>query len=253
MLKVIADDLGLRKSVNEGIIFLLKGNKIDGASLMSAAKEFNDAIAGLRDIPDADIGVHINFVEEKSLVSGRLMPGNHRIFFLKYMLGIISNGYIKEEAEVQIKNCLQAGIKPAFINGNQHLHLLPGIMNIAIGLAKKYDIPYIRVVNEPVSLSGGKLFRKLQLLFLNFLSSMAKKKIRKAGLQCNDYFIGFVNAGNLSEKDINKAKRLTEKYPDKVVELGCHPGHEDEELRKKFKHWGNYNWQKELELLTNDK
>ena len=45
--------------------------------------------------------------------------------------------------------------------------------------------------------------------------------------------------------------KLAEKYPDKIVELGCHPGYENEELRQKYRHWGDYNWQEELEILKN--
>lgn len=250
-LKIIADDLGLHKSINDGIIFLLKEKKIDGGSLMVNGEVFEDAIEKLRNISSSNIGIHINFLEERSLVSGKLMSKNHRIFFVKYLLGLVKKEYIREETEAQIKKCIQAGIRPAFLNGNQHLHLLPGIMDVVIDLAKKYNITYIRIVNEPANLLSGKLLRKLQLLFLNFLSAKAKTKIRKAGLQGNDFFVGFINAGKLGKNDIEKAKELALKHPDKIIELGCHPGFENEELRTKYKHWGSYNWQKELELLKN--
>ena len=150
----------------------------------------------------------------------------------------------------QLNKCIQAGIKPSFINSHQHLHLLPGITEIVVKLAKERQIPHIRIVNEPLSVSGGKLLRKLQLLFLNFLSAIAKRKVRKAGLVCNDFFVGFVNAGDLSRKDIELAKELSSKYPNKIIELGCHPGFENDELRKKYKNWGNYNWEEELTLLN---
>ena len=218
---------------------------------MANGSAFNDAIQKLKDLPNADIGIHLVLVEEESL-SGIKLPKNHKKFFIKYILGLIKLSDIETELRVQLNKCIQAGIKPTFINSHQHLHLLPGITDMVIKLAIEYDISYIRTVNEPIGLSGGKLFRKMQLFFLNFLSAIAKKKIRRAGLESNDYFVGFINAGNLSKEDINKVEKLAEKYPDKIIELGCHPGYEDEKLRKKFKHWGNYNWQKELRLLTYD-
>jgi predicted glycoside hydrolase/deacetylase ChbG (UPF0249 family) len=191
-------------------------------------------------------------VEQPSILSGKPMLKNHRIFFVRYILGLTNKDFIRKELKSQIEKVIQAGIKPTFLNGNQHLHLLPGVMDVTIELAKEFDIPYIRIVNEPVSFRKGKLFRQVQLLFLNFLSKSAKNKIKKAGLECNDFFFGFMSAGNLSEKDIQSAKELSVKYPDKVIELGCHPGYESEDLRLKFKHWGNYNWRKELETLTNN-
>jgi len=250
-LKIIADDLGLHKSVNDGIIFLLKEGKISGASLMANGEAFEDAVKKCLEVELPNIGIHLNLVEQKSVVSDEQMSKNHRIFFLKYLLGLVKKDHIQREFEAQFKKIIQAGIRPLFINGNQHLHLLPGIMNMCIKLAIEYNVSYIRIVNEPVNLSGGKFFRKLQLLFLNLLSLVAKKKIKRAGLDCNDFFVGFINAGNMSGSDIKYAEDLAKKYPDKIVELGCHPGYENEELRQKYRHWGDYNWQEELEILKN--
>ncbi len=116
-----------------------------------------------------------------------------------------------------------------------------------ISLAKKYGVPYIRIVNEPLMSKGG-LFRKAQLCFLRFLSGTAKNKIIQSGLKCNDIFVGFINAGNLSEEDLQKARELKDKYPNKIIELGCHPGFESPALVKKYSHW-RYHWGKELEIL----
>jgi hypothetical protein len=38
-------------------------------------------------------------------------------------------------------------------------------------------------------------------------------------------------------------------YPYKIIELGTHLGFESEKLRVKYKNWGGYGWQKELDLL----
>ena len=248
MLRIVADDLGLYKSVNDGIIFLLKNGKINGASLMANSEAFDDAVARCLEVQSPNIGAHLVLVEEKSL-SGMTLPKNHKIFFIKYILRLIKLSDIDKELKAQIDKITQTGIKPQFVNSHQHLHLLPGITDIVIKLAIENQIPYVRIVNEPVNLSGSKLFRKVQLLFLNFLSGLAKKKITRAGLQCNDFFVGFVSAGNLNSNDVELAKNLTEKYPDKIIELGCHPGHENEELKEKYKNWGNYNWEKELNLF----
>ena len=172
---------------------------------------------------------------------------NHRIFFIRYILGLIKKDQIKEEMEAQINKCIAAGIRPKFINSHQHLHLLPGILDVVISLAKKYGIFYVRIVHEPFR-TNGSIFRMAQLCFLRFLSRMAKKKIIQNGLKCNDFFVGFINAGNLSIDDINLAKKLQNKYPNKFIELGCHPGFESSVMVEKYRHWG-YNWQKELEIL----
>jgi len=58
-----------------------------------------------------------------------------------------------------------------------------------------------------------------------------------------------MNAGNLGPDDLVMAKNLQNKYSDKVVELGCHPGFEGPELAGKYKRWGGYHWRQELETL----
>lgn len=251
-MQIIADDLGLHRSINEGIVELLKTGRINGASLMANGGAFEDAVEKIKNLPSVNIGIHFVLVEEKPLVLKKLSQ-NHKIFFVKYVLGLIKLSDIEKELRAQLGKVVDMEIKPAFINSHQHLHLLPGIADKVIKLAKEFKIPYIRIVVEPVTLGNDRLFRQAQLLFLNFLSWLAKNKVKRAGLECNDYFVGFVNAGNLTNADINFAKELSHKFPDKVVELGCHPGYEDENLRNKYRHWGRYHWQKEIEVLKNIK
>lgn len=248
MLKIIADDLGLHKSVNDGIIFLLKQKKIDGASIMANGSAFDDAVLKVKESDSQNIGLHLVLVEEDSL-TGIKLTNNHKNFFIKYILGLLNMLDIEKEIRAQLDKIAQAGIKATFLNGHQHLQLLPGILNIVIRLAKEYSIDYIRIVNEPAVLGNGSFFRRLEVLYLNFLSRKAKINIEKAGLKCNDYFVGFVNAGSLSGDDIHRARELSEKTPDRLVELGCHPGYESEDLSNKYRHWGDYNWQREFDLL----
>lgn len=246
---IIADDLGLDSAVNEGIFFAFKNKLINGASLMANGEGFDDAIQRLKDLPSINVGIHLVLVEERPLTPIKL-PKNHKIFFIKYILGLISLKAIEKELEAQIQKILGVGIKPQFINSHQHLHLLPGIMDITISLAKKYGIDYIRIVNEPIQ-TRGSLFRKAQLIFLNFLSWIAKKKIIKAVLKTNDFFVGFINAGNLKSEDIIYAFDLQKKFPDKTIELGCHPGFENEGLKEKYRAWG-YHWRGDIRTLESN-
>ncbi len=244
MLKIIADDLGLHERTNGGIVDLLKNRKISGASLMANGQAFDDAINKIKEFQD-NIGIHFVLVDEKSILTGARLPSNYNHFFIKYCLGLVGLDFIRKEFEAQIKKIEEAGIKPSFINSHQHLHLLPAITDIIIKVAKDRGISYIRVVSEPNIYDHW--FRRVQLVVLNLLSDIARRKIIKAGLRCNDVFIGFLNAGRLSQKDIDLATKLSDEG--RIVELGCHPGYENEELREKYRHW-RYNWQKEHDLIS---
>lgn len=246
MLKIVADDLGLYSSVDDGIILGLRDGSINEASLMANGETFSDVVLRLSAF-DGRIGIHFVLVEEKSLSTGTRLPKNYVEFIARYFLGFINDDWIEKELEAQVGRIEDAGIRPIFLNSHQHLHLLPRIANVVIKVAKKHGIGYVRIVDE---LGGhGKWFRRLQLRLLEVLSVRARDKIIRSGLQCNDLFIGFSAAGNLEEQDVRYAKELAAKYPHKIIELGCHPGLEDEVLRNKYKHWGNYNWQRELGLL----
>ncbi|HEY4509071.1 MAG TPA: ChbG/HpnK family deacetylase [Candidatus Paceibacterota bacterium] len=244
---IVADDLGLHPSLNDGIVFLLKNGNISGVSLMPNGEAFQDAIEKLKTLENPLIGVHFVLVEEKATALERLWK-NHKTFFLKYIFGLVKLTDVEKELRVQMEVCKRAGVKISFINSHQHLHLLPKIMDIVVNLAKENNIDYIRTVSEPFTMKGG-LFRGLESLFLSFLSAKARRKIKKAGLKTNDIFIGFLGASNLQKQDIDLANSLAEKYPEKNVELGCHPGFENPNLIEKYKQWGRYNWQNELELL----
>jgi predicted glycoside hydrolase/deacetylase ChbG (UPF0249 family) len=258
-LRIIADDLGLALCVNEGIILGLKNKWIDGASLMPAGEAFPDAVRLIKELDQPNIGVHIVFVEEKSLGRKKDIPSlidsdgsfakGHQKFFFRYMLGLIDLNDIEKEARLQIEKCLEQGIKPSFINSHQHLHLLPRIMDVFIKLAKEYQIPRIRIVMEPIFTIDGGIFRKIKSLVLYLFSRSAHQKIRNNGLETNNFFIGFTQAGDLSLKDIKFAKEVARDYPNKNIELGCHPGFENQQLLNKYRHWGGYHWQKELDVL----
>lgn len=252
MLKIIADDLGLSDCINEGIIALLKSGKIDGASLMANGLAFEQAIAAIQSLAadNLTIGVHLVLVEEQPL-SQAILPVNYKIFFLKYVLGLLKLSEVEKECRAQLNKIINSGIKPKFINSHQHLHLLPGITRIIVKLAKEYGVNDIRLVREPIRFGSGRLFRQGESILLRWLSALAKIKIKQAGLTNNDFFIGFINAGNLQAADLTVAQQLAKKYPNSIIEIGAHPGFANDALRVKYQKWGSYHWPEELALLNN--
>ena len=71
------------------------------------------------------------------------------------------------------------------------------------------------------------------------------------GIGTNDFFFGFLSAGSLEKEDVDLVKDYYSKNKDKIIELGCHLGYENDEMKEKYKHWGSYNWQSELKVLEN--
>jgi hypothetical protein len=113
---------------------------------------------------------------------------------------------------------------------------------MTIELAKKYNIPAIRVPSERPHIYMLKtvktMTRLLELLVVNALSRFNTPLWRP------DQFSGFAFAGNLNRKNLQTVLRHLPRAG--TCELMCHPGINDE--TGTYGHW-RYNWSDELNAL----
>ena len=209
---VNADDFGLSEKVNEGILDAHRKGIVTSASLMANGAAFEHAIAVCRSAPSLDVGIHLTLTEESpilasqkilSLVDGEGRLHHHaKIFVRKYFSGHISVQEIKNELEAQIRKVMSQGISVSHLDGHQHLHMLPGILQITVALAKKYGIPGIRIPNEilyPYMLRNlGGISRVLELMTLKFFCLLGKN----TEMLRPKYFVGFFFGGNLKKKNL---------------------------------------------------
>ncbi|MBN2031173.1 ChbG/HpnK family deacetylase [bacterium] len=250
-----ADDFGLTKQVNEGIIQAHTKGIVTSASIMANGSSFEHAVELYRLSPTLDIGIHLNLIEElpilekdriKSLVDedGKLHR-DQRIFVKKYLRRKICLKEVEDELEMQIQKVMDSGIKPSHIDSHQHLHMLPGILSVTLKLMKRYDILAVRLPCETIRfktiMSSVSISRVIQLMILNFLSL----KVKRLSLLGADHFSGFLYSGKINHRNL---EALLDNLPqDGVCELMCHPGLENEQ--SDYHHWG-YRWSDELNALT---
>jgi predicted glycoside hydrolase/deacetylase ChbG (UPF0249 family) len=234
MLRLIvhADDFGLSKSVNLGIIKSFNEGILTSASIMVNGDGFEDSVDLLKLNPSLDLGLHLTLVGEKpvlplhyvrSLLNGEDKFHNNSIVFLKkYFGGSINLGQIEKECEAQIKKALDFNLHISHLDSHQHIHILPGIFNIVYGLTKKYNIKYIRLPGEKLKLymikEKNKWRRMVSMKSLHFLSYFAGKHVREK----IDCFTGFFFDGNLNRK--NFLTILNSLPVDGTCEIMCHPG-----------------------------
>lgn len=251
---VHADDLGLSESVNEGIVQAHLNGVVTSASVMANGMAFEHAVRLCQSIPTLDVGIHLTLVGEKpltkpdhvlSLMGSRGRLHHHATSFMKnYITGRIRIAEVQAELEAQIKAVLSRGLEVSHLDGHQHLHVLPQILNVTLKLASKYKIPGIRLPFERPRfymarrVNGASRF--LQLLSLNAFCQLAKKKCAP----WTDSFVGFYFAGNLNKSNL---RTVLENLPRRgTCELMCHPGIDDPATR--YGEWG-YHWSDELEAL----
>ena len=218
-LVVTADDVGLHRGMTEGAIRAHKEGIVTACSISANGRDFDDAVARLRDVPSLEVGVHLTLVEEKSLTTGKTMPRNHAAF-------VFSAKDVEPELRAQIERVRHSGLRITHLNGHQHLHLWPTVFPIVTKLAVEYGIRYVRRVNDWGGRAG--LGRRAAIGVLRLLG--------RGGT--NDRTIGVVEAGHLTNVEplLDRVEGLTE--------LVTHPG----VAVDAYPHW-RYDWDSETRAL----
>ena len=239
---VNADDFGLTRPVTRGIVRAHREGIVTSASVMPSARAFNDAVQAYRDNPQLDCGVHLTYVEERPvLAGGPPFPRRHLDFFRALALGRIRVRDVEREWRAQVEQCLDAGLRPSHLDSHQHLHVFPALFRIVMRISADYGIPWVRVPRPPVE--PGRRGPGIALLLASGM--MCRMQAARKVLIC-DRVAGIGASGRLT---VDALIHVLSNLPSGVTELLCHPGEEDEELRRDYGAWG-YQWAGELAALT---
>ncbi len=247
---VNADDLGWTGGVNRGIAEAHRRGLVMSTSLLANGRAFSDGIVIAQNNPDLGVGVHLNLSDGpstappasvKSLLNeaGEL-EGGPETWLMKIAKRRLLSEEVEREWDAQIQKVRDAGVQPSHLDGHKHVHMLPGLFEIALRLAKKHGIRAIRVSHEDSKLrailSEGKnqktstlVKQGVQARGLKLLARDAKDMAHRAGIATTDYFCGIAQTGVLMRQGV---ERLLQILPDGTTELMCHPGYADEELRQ---------------------
>ena len=253
-----SSDLGIAEAHRNGIV--------TSASLLANGEAFAEAVELARDTGGLGLGVHLNLNDGPPVAPRESVPSlvNEAGEFEGgpdgLLLKIATRGLSMREVEIewgaQISKARDAGIEPTHLDGHKHVHMLPGLFEIALRLAKRYGIGAIRVSHEASSLraalSTGErraavvLKQGVQARGLKLLARDARKQAERAGVSTADYFCGIAQTGELTKEGV---ARLLRSLPEGTTELMCHPGYGDDALRKTSTRLQSSR-QKEVEILT---
>jgi chitin disaccharide deacetylase len=263
---VNADDLGWTAGVNRGIAEAHRNGIVTSASLLANGEAFAEAVELARDAGGLGIGVHLNLNDGPPVAPRESVPslvndagafeGGPDGLLLKIATRGLSLREVETEWSAQITKVRDAGIEPTHLDGHKHVHMLPGLFEIALRLAKRHGIGAIRVSHEASSLraalSTGErhaavvLKQGVQARGLKLLARDARQQAERAGVSTADYFCGIAQTGELTREGV---ARLLRGLPEGTTELMCHPGYADEALRKTATRLQGSR-QKEVEILT---
>lgn len=229
---ITADDLGLTKSVNEGIAKAYREGIVNSISVIPTGEAFADALQTIKDLGLKEVGAHLSLTETKPLLSSSKFYKNHNQFFLDLFLKKVDTGTIYKELKAQLELLNNIGIKITHINSHEHIHIIPQIFNIFIQLAKEYNIPAIRFPigdRLPAVLSIKENYKSF---VLNYFAGRIKNDLSNSGLAHTDFFLGLLDAGKLTE---DKLIGMLGDLKDGATELVCHPGFLSPEVLDSYK------------------
>jgi len=246
-LVVNADDLGFDAAIDRGIFRAHQNGIVTSASLLVTGRTAPTAVRRAQE-EGLPLGIHLCLTSRLPPASApstvpSLAPGGRFRKSWPQVVAAWAGGQLKldqvrVEFESQISRARDLGAAPDHLDGHQHLHLLPGIREVAQSVAADAELP-LRWPREVPRLDW--LFRPapaLKTLLLRTLSTFDAGPARKvAG-------IGIFEAGGLNEDAL---LRLLIEMPDGEFELGCHPGSQVSRIPE-LPDW-SYGWEDELRAL----
>ena len=264
---VNADDLGWTDGVNRGIVEAFRNGIVTSTSLLANGAAFAGGVAAAKSAPGLGMGVHLNLsdgapVADRETVTSLLndeglFAGGPESLLLRRARGGLPLNEVEFEWDAQIQKVRDAGIAPTHLDGHKHVHMLPGLFEIALRLAKRHNIGAIRVSLEASSLraalsagnkqrNGVVMKQGVQARGLKLLARDAREQSERAGIATADYFCGIAQTGELTLEGVTQ---FLKSLPEGTTELMCHPGYADAALQKTATRLQDSR-QTELEILT---
>ena len=205
-----ADDLGLATGVDAAIVDLASRGTLQGASLLVNGPSAAAAVEAWRALADPPpLTQHLCLTEGHRLPNCPDLPTGFGTLLLASIVPWQRQRIAPQLRTVllqQISRYRQlTGLRRIRLDGHQHIHLVPLVLDAVLDLARSESITWVRSTREPLpeGLSLKLWWRSLQTgglikwLVLQLLSGLAIPRLRRAGLQTNRRFAGVLFSGSM--------------------------------------------------------
>ena len=231
---VTADDFGLHPAVNEAVEAAAAAGTLTAASLMVGAPHAADAVRRARALPGLAVGLHLTLADGQSVLSRRQIPdlvdaqqrfGDHMAYdgwrFFAYP-GV--KRQLAAEIRAQFQAFADTGLPLDHADAHKHFHLHPGILSLLLAIGREFGLRSVRIPAEP-----GAYARRARPGFgaglggalLSPWVALMRRRVRAAGLACNDRIFGITDSGGLDE---GRLLAILEALPPGLSEVYLHPG-----------------------------
>lgn len=239
---ITADDFGLTRENTRTILESVDHGCVSRVSVIPNGYAVDEALAAWDKRKNTlELSVHFNLTEGKALSApsdiSRLVDheGNFKHSSLKLLVLSLTGG-ARLQAEIQRELSLQvarmrafAGNEPVFVDGHQHIHMIPMVFDAILALHAKQPFAGVRVTREPFFIPTDALFAYAGLgsvrhFGLNLLARRARRVARTAGLHFRDHFVGALISGRQTLRAIESALLESKRVGGESIEINLHPG-----------------------------
>jgi chitin disaccharide deacetylase len=234
-----ADDFGLADGVSRGIVELAEMGRLSATGAMTNMPGWRRAARSLMPLRDRTaVGLHLNLTAGSPLGPMPRLTPSGRFPTLKDLLPKalkrqLPGSEIAEEISRQIDAFEEAfGDAPAFVDGHQHVHVLPAIRPALIQTLKARGYAGRVWLRDPSDKAMAILRRPIgrnKALIVKSLARGFARSAHAAGFRTNRGFSGFA--------PLDLSVPVARVFEEAFSKLGahplvmCHPGYVDDELR----------------------
>jgi hopanoid biosynthesis associated protein HpnK len=232
---ITADDFGVSREANAGIIRAHREGVLTGASLMVAAAAREEAAALARDNPTLDVGLHLVVCRGtsvlpperlQSIVDAERRFGERPVLAgMRYFFNRKIRSLLRDEIRAQIEAQLKLTGTLNHIDGHLNFHVHPAIADMLIEMAAEYGVPWMRLPREPVfttlALARDNAPRKLvEAAIFRALSRRARRIMAARGIRTTDWLFGLHQTGNITDSYV---AGVIARLPRGLTEFYFHP------------------------------
>lgn len=233
-----ADDFGRHELINRAVEMGCRDGVLRSATIMPGGAAFDDAVAVARRNLALGVGIHFTLVngnpilpaaEIPSLVDERgLFYDDYTIFVKRYLTGKVNMDDVRRELAAQLEKVAHTGLNITHADSHQHMHTLPGIIDIVVDLVKVANIPAIRTPKTPLFAGEfGGIGQLVGRIGLGTLARLAALKAHRAGLKTPEHFAGIVAGEAVTEGEL---LGFIDRAADGTTEIMLHPGTDNTHL-----------------------
>jgi predicted glycoside hydrolase/deacetylase ChbG (UPF0249 family) len=258
-LTICADDYGLTQAVSSGILEAVEAGRLDATGAMTTRPFWKVAARDLASLGSAvDVGLHFDLTLGPPLTSMPRLAPNRKLPSIGSLIHLSQAGRLPEaEVRAEIGAQIDAfsehyGRPPAFIDGHQHVHMLPCIRDWLFEAATARGLSGQIWMRDSADRFSRILKRGVEVPKAIIVALAGRGFARAAhahGFATNEGFAGYSAFDPRRDYAQDFVRFLV--APGQRHLVMCHPGRVDYELEQLDP--ATYSREQELEFLLSDR